>query len=248
MTQHFAVILAAGKGTRMKSDLAKVLHPIGGRPLLQFVLDACEPLHLDETVVIVGHQAEQVSELSSANGASTALQAEQLGTGHAVDQARARLAGRAGQVLVLCGDVPLLTTETIRSLLERTEETGSAATVLTAIADDATGYGRIVRDGDGRVTAIVEHKDASESQREIREYNTGTWCFDNAKLWGLLDRLDTDNSQGEYYLTDVVELLVADGQRVEAVICEDEREVQGINTVADLDRATTDWQEMGGAG
>jgi bifunctional UDP-N-acetylglucosamine pyrophosphorylase/glucosamine-1-phosphate N-acetyltransferase len=246
MTQRYAVILAAGKGTRMKSDLAKVLHPVGDRPLLQFVLDACEPLELDTTVVIVGHQAEQVAEVSAVGGAETALQAEQLGTGHAVDQARPNLHGRPGQVLVLCGDVPLLTTKTIRALLDRTAETSAAATVLTAIAEDATGYGRIVRNDAGQVTAIVEHKDASEEQRQIREYNTGTWCFDNALLWGLLDRLDTDNVQGEYYLTDVVELLVADGERVEGLVCEDEREVQGINTVDDLERATADWREMGG--
>ncbi len=247
MSQHSAVILAAGKGTRMKSDLAKVLHQIEGRALLQFVLDACAPLQLDRTVVIVGHQAETVSELCKANGADTALQAEQLGTGHAVDQARALMQGREGQVLVLCGDVPLLRTATIEALTRKTSETGAAATVLTAIAEDATGYGRVVRDSDGHVTAIVEQKDASEQQLAIREYNTGTWCFDNARLWDLLDRLDTDNAQGEYYLTDVVELLVADGQLVEALVCQDEREVQGINTVADLERAAADWTRMGDA-
>jgi bifunctional UDP-N-acetylglucosamine pyrophosphorylase/glucosamine-1-phosphate N-acetyltransferase len=246
MSHRYAIVLAAGKGTRMKSDLAKVLHEIGGKPLLQHVLEACQPIGIEDTVVIVGHQAERVAEVSGLAGAKTALQAEQLGTGHAVDQARAMLEGRPGSVLVLCGDVPLLATATIESLLEHTEQTGAAATVLTAIAEDATGYGRIVRNGDGRVTAIVEHKDASEEQRAIREYNTGTWCFDNAKLWGLLDRLDTDNVQGEYYLTDVVELLVGDGERVEALVCEDEREVQGINTVDDLARAKRDLEAMGG--
>lgn len=248
MSHRYAVVLAAGKGTRMKSDLAKVLHEIDGKPLLEFVLDACKPLGLDGTVVIVGHQAEQVAGVSKRAGAQTALQAEQLGTGHAVDQARAALESKSGSVLVLCGDVPLLSTKTIAALVERTEQTGAAATVLTAIAEDPTGYGRIVRDADGAVQAIVEHKDATEEQREIREYNTGTWCFDNAKLWDLLGRLDTDNSQGEYYLTDVVEILVSDGEHVEAVICEDEREVQGINTVDDLARATADWHEMGTGG
>jgi UDP-N-acetylglucosamine diphosphorylase/glucosamine-1-phosphate N-acetyltransferase len=248
MSHRYAVVLAAGKGTRMKSDLAKVLHEIDEKPLLEFVLDACKPLDLAATVVIVGHQADRVTEVSARNGAETALQAEQLGTGHAVDQARSALESRTGSVLVLCGDVPLLTTRTIQALLDRTEQTGAAATVLTAIAEDPTGYGRIVRDDSGAVQAIVEHKDASEAQREIREYNTGTWCFDNAKLWDLLGRLDTDNSQGEYYLTDVVEILVSDGELVEAVVCEDEREVQGINTVDDLARATADWHEMGGKG
>ena len=245
MEHRYAVILAAGKGTRMKSELAKVLHPIQGKPLLQFVLDACAPLELDATVVVVGHQAEVVAELCTRNGAGTVLQAEQLGTGHAVDQARAQLENRSGQVLVLCGDVPLLSTATIDALLRRTTETGAAATVLTAVAEDATGYGRVVRDDSGRVMAIVEQKDADPAQLSIREYNTGTWCFDNARLWGLLDRLDTDNAQGEYYLTDVVELLVQDGELVEALVCEDEREVQGINTVDDLERAAADWAAMG---
>jgi UDP-N-acetylglucosamine diphosphorylase/glucosamine-1-phosphate N-acetyltransferase len=246
MSHRYAVVLAAGKGTRMKSDLAKVLHQIDDKPLLEYVLDACRPLELEATVVIVGHQAERVTEVSERNGAQTALQAEQLGTGHAVDQARAALEEKPGSVLVLCGDVPLLTTKTIEALLDRTEETGASATVLTAIAEDPTGYGRIVRDESGAVQAIVEHKDATEAQRTICEYNTGTWCFDNAKLWDLLGRLDTDNSQGEYYLTDVVEILVSDGEHVEAVICEDEREVRGINTVDDLARAAADWHEMGG--
>lgn len=246
MSHRYAVVLAAGKGTRMKSDLAKVLHEIESKSLLEYVLDACKPLDLDATVVIVGHQADRVRAVCARNGAETALQAEQLGTGHAVDQARGQLEARPGSVLVLCGDVPLLSTRTIENLLRHTTETGAAATVLTAIAEDPTGYGRIVRNRDGAVQAIVEHKDATDEQREIREYNTGTWCFDNAKLWPLLERLDTNNSQGEYYLTDVVEILVADGERVEAVVCEDEREVQGINTVDDLARATADWREMGG--
>ena len=245
MKHRYAVILAAGKGTRMKSDLAKVLHPIQGRPLLQFVLDACAPLKLDATVVVVGHQAEIVTELCTRNGADTVLQSEQLGTGHAVDQARPLLESQPGQVLVLCGDVPLLSTATIDALLRKTTETGAAATVLTAVARDATGYGRVVRDESGRVQAIVEQKDADPSQLSIREYNTGTWCFDNAMLWGLLDRLDTDNAQGEYYLTDVVELLVRDGALVEALVCGDEREVQGINTIDDLERAAADWAAMG---
>jgi bifunctional UDP-N-acetylglucosamine pyrophosphorylase/glucosamine-1-phosphate N-acetyltransferase len=244
MENRFAVILAAGKGTRMKSDLAKVLHLIDEKSLLQFVLDACAPLNLDTTVVIVGHQAKLVTELCTHNGVDTALQAEQLGTGHAVDQARARLQTLSGQVLVLCGDVPLLSTATISALLRKTTETGAAATVLTAVAEDATGYGRIVRDDSGRVVAIVEQKDADAEQLRIREYNTGTWCFDNARLWSLLERLDTDNAQGEYYLTDVVELLVQDGALVEALVCADEREVQGINTVDDLERATADWAAM----
>ena len=244
MNDVHAIVLAAGKGTRMKSDLAKVLHRLGDRPLLTHVLEAVAPLRPARTVVVVGHQAEDVAAISEGPGVTTVLQAEQLGTGHAVDMARGELEGREGYTLVLCGDVPLLRTETIEALVETTRSTGAAATVLTAIAEDATGYGRIVRDDEDRVVAIVEHKDASEEQREIREYNTGTWCFDNTRLWDVLSRLDRDNAQGEYYLTDVVEHFVADGRRVAASVCEDEREVQGINTVEDLERAQRDLEAM----
>jgi bifunctional UDP-N-acetylglucosamine pyrophosphorylase / glucosamine-1-phosphate N-acetyltransferase len=240
----YAVVLAAGKGTRMKSDLAKVLHELDGRPLLSHVLDALAPLTPTRTVVIVGHQAERVAALCVGDGVHAALQSEQLGTGHAVDMARSQLEGRPGVTLVLCGDVPLLTTRTIRALVERTRSTGAAATVLTAIAQDATGYGRILRDDGDRVVAIVEHKDASEEQRRVREYNTGTWCFDNTKLWPVLARLDRNNVQGEFYLTDVVAHFVREGERVEGLVCGDEREVQGINTVDDLARAGRDLVQM----
>ncbi|HKK71879.1 MAG TPA: NTP transferase domain-containing protein [Candidatus Krumholzibacteria bacterium] len=245
MQDLYAVVLAAGKGTRMKSDLAKVLHPLGGKPLLRHVLEALAPLEPAKTVVVVGHQAGDVAAISVGAGVTTALQAEQLGTGHAVDMARPELEGHDGVTLVLCGDVPLLRTSTIRDLVATTREKNAAATVLTAIAEDPTGYGRIVRDGDGRVRAIVEHKDATDEQRTIREYNTGTWCFDNGHLWSVLSRLDRDNAQGEYYLTDVVELLVGDGEVVAASVCEDEREVQGVNTVDDLERARRDREAMG---
>ncbi len=244
MQDLYAVVLAAGKGTRMKSDIAKVLHPLGGKPLLRHVVEALAPLEPAKTVVVVGHQADDVAAISTGPGVTTALQAEQLGTGHAVDMARPELEGRDGVTLVLCGDVPLLRTSTIRDLVETTRTKNAAATVLTAVAEDPTGYGRIVRDDDGRVRAIVEHKDATDEQRKIREYNTGTWCFDNARLWSVLSRLDRDNVQGEYYLTDVVELFVAEGEVVAASVCEDEREVQGVNTVDDLERARRDREAM----
>ncbi len=248
MSEVHAIILAAGKGTRMKSELAKVLHPLAGRPLLAHVLDALSPLGPRRTVVVVGHQAERVAEVCRGPGVETVLQEEQLGTGHAVDQARSVLADASGHTLVLCGDVPLLSTQTLRRLLDQTRDSGAAAGVLTAIAADATGYGRIVRDDEGRVAAIVEEKDADDSQRAIREYNTGTWCFPTAELWPALERLDRDNAQGEYYLTDVVEIFVADGKRVEAVVCDDEREVQGINTLTDLRRAEEDYAALRGEG
>lgn len=248
MTDIHAIVLAAGRGTRMKSDLAKVLHPLAGRPLLAHVLQSLELLRPARSVVVVGHQAEDVAELCQGDGVETVLQEEQLGTGHAVAQAREALEGRPGHTLVLCGDVPLIRVSTLRRLVEQTDESGARGAVLSAVTEDASGYGRILRDDDGAVTGIVEEKDATDEQRAIREYNTGTYCFDNAVLWPALERLDTENAQGEFYLTDVIEILVAGGHRVEGVVCEDEREVQGINTVDDLARAERDHARMTGGG
>jgi bifunctional UDP-N-acetylglucosamine pyrophosphorylase / glucosamine-1-phosphate N-acetyltransferase len=242
----FAVILAAGKGTRMKSDLAKVLHELEGKPLLSHVLDALSEIGAARSAVIVGHQAEAVARLCDGETVETALQEEQLGTGHAVLQAREALEGLSGHTLILCGDVPLIRAETLRALVDAAIQPVVAGAVLSAVSDDATGYGRILRDDDGSVVGIVEEKDATDAQRSIHEYNTGTYCFDNARLWTALDGLSTDNAQGEFYLTDVIEILVASGHRVEGVICGDEREVQGINTVDDLARATADARAMRG--
>ncbi len=244
MAEVFAVVLAAGKGTRMKSDKAKVLHEVSGKPMLAHVLETLRVLGVDRAVSVVGHQAEAVTELCRTYDGDTVLQAEQLGTGHAVEQTRSLLEGLPGYTLVLSGDVPLLSVETLAALRDKALETEAGAVVLTAIAEDASGYGRMLRDVEGRVVGIVEHKDADEAQRSIREYNTGTYCFDNEKLWPLLAKLDTDNAQGELYLTDVIEMLVSAGSPVEAVICEDEREVQGVNTVDDLARVERDWEAL----
>jgi bifunctional UDP-N-acetylglucosamine pyrophosphorylase/glucosamine-1-phosphate N-acetyltransferase len=244
MERLSAVVLAAGQGTRMNSDLAKVLHPLRQRPMLAYVLDSLAELGAAETVVIVGHQAERVRAVCAPYGVATALQAERLGTGHAVQQAEPMLRGREGMVAVLCGDVPLLRAQTVRDLVGRTRDSGCAATVLTAIASDPAGYGRILRDGAGHVVGIVEHKDATPQQRAVREYNTGTYCFRNELLWPYLARIDRRNAQGEYYLTDVIGLLVADGRTVEGAVCADEREVQGINTLDDLRRAERDLEVM----
>jgi bifunctional UDP-N-acetylglucosamine pyrophosphorylase/glucosamine-1-phosphate N-acetyltransferase len=244
LSDLFSVVLAAGKGTRMKSDLAKVLHELSGKALLSYVLDSLREVHATRNVVIVGHQAEAVARLCQGNGVETALQAEQLGTGHAVLQARDALEGREGLTLILCGDVPLIRPDTLRRLVDRARQGSAAGAVLSAVAKDATGYGRILRDDSGAVIGIVEEKDATDEQRAIREYNTGTYCFDNRLLWDALDSLGTDNAQGEFYLTDVIAILVGAGHRVEGVVCDDEREVQGINTVADLRRAEADAQAM----
>ena len=236
-----AVVLAAGMGKRMRSATPKVLHRVAGRPLLGWVFETARAVGCERILCVVGHQAERVGEVSARSGVHTALQAQQLGTGHAVEQAKPQLESRTGRTLVLCGDVPLIRTQTLRDLAEATAAVGVGAAVLTAVTEDASGYGRILRDGDGHVTGIVEEKDATEEQRRIREYNTGTYCFDNALLWPALNRLDQENAQGEFYLTDVIAILVDDGHQVEGVVCADEREVQGINTVSDLERARRDF-------
>ncbi len=244
MDATYAVVLAAGKGTRMKSDLAKVLHELDGRPLIEHVLATLKKLEVEDTVLIVGHQADRVAGAARDYGVSVAMQHEQLGTGHAVLQASPALQAHDGITLVLCGDVPLLRASTLEKLVQTMRSANAAAAVLSAIAEDATGYGRILRDEDGRVVGIVEQKDASEAQREIREYNSGTYCFDNKMLWSALEQVGSDNAQGEFYLTDVVEILVKGGHTVVGVVCEDEREVQGINSPEDLARAHRDLQAM----
>jgi bifunctional UDP-N-acetylglucosamine pyrophosphorylase/glucosamine-1-phosphate N-acetyltransferase len=228
----------------MKSDKAKVLHEVAGRPMLSRVLDSLSELGVDQTVVVVGHQADAVREICGEHSVETVLQAEQLGTGHAVEQTRPLLEGREGLTLILSGDVPLLRSATLSALQEAVRKDGAAACVLTAVTEDASGYGRILRGPEGEILGIVEEKDASEEQRRITEYNTGTYCFENALLWPLIRQLDTDNAQGEFYLTDLIALLVRSGERVEGVVCADEREVQGVNTIEDLDRARRDWEEL----
>jgi bifunctional UDP-N-acetylglucosamine pyrophosphorylase/glucosamine-1-phosphate N-acetyltransferase len=239
MSNH-AVVLAAGKGTRMKSDLAKVLHPLAGKPLLEHVLSQVRKLDPGTVVVVVGHQAEQVTAVATAFGARTVLQSEQLGTGHAVQQAEPLLGAADGVTVVLSGDVPLLRAETIQRLLDETRRAGAAAGVLTAIAEDPTGYGRILRDSQDHLVGIVEHKDATAAQRAVREYNTGTYCFDNRLLWPALAQVGSDNAQGEFYLTDVIGILVRQDHAVVGVVCPDERETRGVNRPEDLTQVELD--------
>ncbi|HXC50873.1 MAG TPA: bifunctional UDP-N-acetylglucosamine diphosphorylase/glucosamine-1-phosphate N-acetyltransferase GlmU [Candidatus Limnocylindrales bacterium] len=236
-----AVVLAAGQGKRMLSPRAKVVHEIAGLPLVSHVLAAIEPLGCAPAVVVVGHDADSVC-AAIAGKAATAVQREQLGTGHAVLQARKALAGFDGDVLVLCGDVPLLRTETIRELVRLHRRVGAKATVLSAVVDDPSGYGRIVRgetDGDIR---IVEDADASPDQLELDEINTGTYCFDAGFLFQRLSRLERNNAQGEYYLTDLVEAAAADNSAA-CVTLEDGEEGHGVNTRADLARIESILQE-----
>lgn len=229
-----ALVLAAGAGKRMNSDLAKVLHPALGRPMLDHVLDAVRDAGVRRSIVVIGHQAEAVRRAMAPRGVEFAVQAQQLGTGHAVQQAEPLLAGVQGTVLVLCGDTPLLTSETLHALLVTHVDAGAAATVLSAQVDDPTGYGRVVRGAGGAVQRIVEHKDATEAERRVREINSGLFAFSIVDLFAALRQVRADNAQGEYYLTDTLEILLRMGKRVAAHQCKDAREVQGVNTPEQL--------------
>ena len=229
MANLVAVILAAGKGTRMRSKYPKVLHKVGGKPMLQHVIDAATVAGCDEKVVIVGHEAELVEKMVGSQG-KIALQAEQLGTGHAVMQTAEALKGFTGTALILCGDTPLLEGEELKKFCEAHKASGAAATVLTAVMDDPFGYGRIVRDEKGNVQAIVEQKDATEAQKAIKEINTGIYCMECPLMFDVLATLTNDNAQGEYYLTDVLEKLNQAGQKVGGVVTKDSDMVMGINS------------------
>ncbi|MFC8007330.1 bifunctional UDP-N-acetylglucosamine diphosphorylase/glucosamine-1-phosphate N-acetyltransferase GlmU [Streptomyces olivaceus] len=235
------VVLAAGEGTRMKSATPKVLHELCGRSLVGHVLAAAGELDPENLVAVVGHAREKVTEhlAEIAPDLRTAVQEQQNGTGHAVRVGLEVLGGAVdGTVVVVCGDTPLLTGETLRALAATHSADGNAVTVLTAEVPDATGYGRIVRDGaSGAVTAIVEHKDASESQRAVREINSGVFAFDGRLLAEALGKVRTDNSQGEEYLTDVLSILREAGHRVGASVAGDHREIAGINNRVQLAEA-----------
>jgi bifunctional UDP-N-acetylglucosamine pyrophosphorylase / glucosamine-1-phosphate N-acetyltransferase len=228
MSNRYAIILAAGQGTRMKSKLYKVLHPVCGKPMVQHVIDQVKSLDINEIVTIVGHGAEKVKE-QLGEVSQYALQAEQLGTAHAVQQAGEMLADKEGVTIVVCGDTPLIKAETMEALFKHHEETSAKATILTAKAEDPTGYGRIVRNSEGFVEKIVEHKDANEQERSIDEINTGTYCFDNKMLFEAIQNVSNDNVQGEYYLPDVIEILKNQGEIVSAYVTDNFAETLGVN-------------------
>lgn len=236
MTKRFAVVLAAGQGTRMKSKLYKVLHPVAGKPMVGHVVDQVEAAGADKIVSIVGVGAEKVQEYLGERS-EYALQAEQLGTGHAVLQAQSLLAGEAGTTLVICGDTPLLTAETLKGLFDYHQQQGAKATILTARTDDPTGYGRVIRNTSGAVEKIVEQKDASNAEAAVQEINTGTYCFDNELLFEALNEVGNENSQGEYYLPDVIEILKNKGEVVGAYQMEKEAESLGVNDRVALAKA-----------
>ncbi|HET6348944.1 MAG TPA: NTP transferase domain-containing protein [Candidatus Krumholzibacteria bacterium] len=230
-----AVILAAGQGKRMQSDLPKVLHAVGGRPMVLHVVDAVRAVGADPVVVVTGYQAERVETACADARVQFARQAEQLGTGHAVMQAEALISGRCRTVLVLNGDVPGLRPATIRAFVEYHRAHHAVATVLTAVLDDSTGYGRIVRDGNGALLRIVEERDAVAGELVIREINSGLFCFDVSALFPALKRVTRRNAQNEYYVTDVIGLLASEGSVVAAYRIEDAREVAGVNNPGELD-------------
>ena len=232
--QDFAiVILAAGKGTRLKSSLAKVLHRAGGRTLVEHIVRACRPLKARETVVIVGHQADQVSAVVEPLGAIPLLQQPQNGTGHAMQIAK-RALGRAKFAIVLPGDAPLVRTETLKALAAVHRNSNAAATILSAVLADPSGYGRVVRKSETMVSAIVEESQLSSEQREVNEINSSIYCFTLEKLWPALAQVKPNNKHREIYLTDAISVLNAKGETVLAQISPDPREVLGCNTRADL--------------
>jgi bifunctional UDP-N-acetylglucosamine pyrophosphorylase/glucosamine-1-phosphate N-acetyltransferase len=228
------VILAAGKGTRLRSDLAKVLHRAGGRSLVEHVVRACQPIGAQEILAVVGHQAADVRAVVTALGAQTVLQEPQSGTGHAMQVARQAIPGRARFAIVLPGDAPLIRTETLAALAQAHRAGQAAATILTAKIDDPTGYGRIVRKQDGTVAAIVEEKSASETQKKIHEINSSVYCFTIEKLWPCLSELRPENAHKELYLTDAIALLNHRGEKVLAQLAADPQEILGCNTRAEL--------------
>lgn len=205
MANRYAVVLAAGKGTRMKSKLYKVLHPVCGKPMVEHVVDQLDELQLNQLITVVGHGAEKVKEQLGSRS-EYALQEEQLGTGHAVQMAEPFIGNNEGTTVVVCGDTPLLTAETLKQLMQHHEKEQSAVTVLTTELENPSGYGRIVRNESNEVAKIVEDKDATDEEKQLTEINTGTYCFDNKMLFEALKNVSNSNAQGEYYLPDVLEI------------------------------------------
>ena len=232
-----AVILAGGEGKRMKSNKPKTLSPVLGKPMLLWVISAVRNAGIDDLCVVKGFKKEDVEEFLSTLdfNVESVFQAERLGTGHAVMMAKEFLKAHDGNVVILNGDAPFMTAETIKNSLEQHTKSGCAATVISARVDDPHGYGRIVRDTDGSLKAIVEHKDADEETLKIDEVNSGGYWFDCQKLLSVLDRIKSDNAAGEYYLPDAIELLLKDGQKVGAYTAECSDAVLGANDPAQLE-------------
>lgn len=237
MSKLNAVILAAGKGTRMNSDLPKVIHKCMGQPMVHYVIKAVKDAGALDVCVVVGYKSKEVKD-SIYDIVDYAEQTEQLGTGHAVKCARDFI-GTEGDTIILCGDTPLITGDTLVSLIEEHKRRANGVTVLSAIVDDPTGYGRIVRDENGAFQEIVEQKDATEEQQKINEINSGMYIYNSEALAASLDLLSNENSQGEYYLTDTIALIKKIGLKVSAKVIDVDRidEIKGVNTVEQLKEA-----------
>lgn len=245
MEKFKAVILAAGKGTRMESDLPKVLHKVCDQTMVHYTIKAAKDAGATDVVVIVGYEGQLVKR-EILDVVDFAEQHEQLGTGHAVMCAKEKI-GTEGDVIVLCGDTPLITADTIRKLHDKHKKESNGVTVLSAKIDDPTGYGRIIRDEHGNFTKIVEHKDCTEAELEVNEINSGMYVFNAEALNFSLDKLTNDNAQGEYYLTDTIAIIKSAGLKVDAMPVEDINEILGVNTKAQLAEAETIMRERLGS-
>lgn len=229
MSKTKALILGAGKGSRMQSALPKVLHEVNGRPMVLYAVDRARAAGIDEVIIVVGYKKQEVMSALAGAGTTFAAQDDQRGTGHAVMAAREHLEGFDGNVVVLYGDMPLLAEATIRSLIDRRDETGAAAVALTIELDNPPDFGRIVRDAAGRMVRVVEVRDCTPEELAIHEVNVGAYCFDSRSLLDALSELSDDNAQGEYYLTDVFGTMAARGQRTDTVVTPNIEEALGVN-------------------
>lgn len=237
MKNLITLILAAGLGKRMKSDLPKVIHKINGKELVKYVIAQAKETGSNEIWLIIGHKGEMVREATKNLNVNYVVQNEQLGTGHAVMQAEKVLEGKTGDVLILCGDVPLLKPETLINLRNYHVKRGSVATVLTTEFEDPFGYGRIIKDSSGNITRIVEQKDAGEEEKKVKEINSGVYIIDKTELFNSLKHISSDNASREYYLTDVIGILSEQKKKVGTYLVKDNTEIQGINTLEQLAQA-----------
>jgi UDP-N-acetylglucosamine diphosphorylase/glucosamine-1-phosphate N-acetyltransferase len=242
-TKLATIILAAGKGTRMRSNLAKVLHPVCEQPIIYYSVELARKIGSAIIVLVVGHQAEVIRKKLKDNDLIYVLQREQLGTGHAVLQARDDFRHFEGDILILCGDVPLLLVKTIESLISCHRESKAVVTVLTTLLDDPSGYGRIIKGEDDAIIKIVEEKDATSQEKKVKEINSGIYCASCRFLFDAVSRIGNDNAQKEYYLTDMVEIARQMDFRVNAFLTYDSQEVMGINTIDELKKASRIMEE-----
>ncbi len=229
-----SLILAAGKGTRMKSELPKVIHKVNGVPMIKKIIDILDELKVQENILILGHKKEEI--LDVIGNVSYVVQNEQLGTGHAIMMAEPKLKDFQGNILVVCGDTPLLKVETLKKMYEFHMKSRATTTLLTSIYENPFGYGRIVKEN-GKIVSIIEEKEASEQEKKIQEINAGVYCFNSKELWETLKKIDNKNEKGEYYLTDIISIQVKENKNVETYLLEDNLEVLGINSKVELAQA-----------